>query len=231
MQDIQGKAIVDYWNGEKSAQLKVHTSYGELEKMPVKVFFRSETQLPALEKYALSLCQGKTLDVGAGAGSHSLILQKRGIDVTPLDISPLCVEVMQSRGIKHVICDDIFALETHRFDTILILMNGLGLAKNLEGIPGFLYKMQQLIQPDGQLLIDSCDVSYLAEEGSQKDGYMGEIFYQFEYKGEKGPIFPWLYADIQTFQQIVQPLGWHFQVIYEEPTGQYLARLIRDERA
>ena len=42
----------------------------------------------------VDMATGKTLDVGAGSGCHSLVLQEKGIDVTAIDISPLSVETI-----------------------------------------------------------------------------------------------------------------------------------------
>jgi 2-polyprenyl-3-methyl-5-hydroxy-6-metoxy-1,4-benzoquinol methylase len=54
-----------------------------------------------IEQKALKLSKGKVLDIGAGAGSHSLYLQnERNLDVTALDISPKSIEVCKLRGIK-----------------------------------------------------------------------------------------------------------------------------------
>ena len=85
--------------------------------------------MPELEKHALQLVKGKVLDVGAGAGAHSLYLQDSGYDVTAMDISELSCEVMTERGIKNVICNDVWNCKVEQFDSILLMMNGIGLVK------------------------------------------------------------------------------------------------------
>jgi hypothetical protein len=99
--------------------------------MPIETLFRSFAGMPELEQKALKLAQGRTLDVGAGAGCHSLILQEKGIDVTAIDISPLSVETMRERGVMKVLQQDFFTLNT-QFDTILLLMNGIGIVGKAE---------------------------------------------------------------------------------------------------
>lgn len=223
--DILGKALMDYIQGHIDAQLLVNTSYGEIETMPVHTFFRTENDLPLLEQYALNLCSGKVLDVGAGAGSHSLLLQKKGLQVYALDISPLAVKVMRERGVKNAVCGDIFEFSASTFDTILLLMNGIGLAGNLQKLPELLSKFKKLLKPGGQLLLDSCDVSYLAEDNRNQSGYVGEITYQFEYNHVTGEPFGWLYLDAVKLKSFAKQAGWNSQIIYEDETGQYLARL------
>jgi SAM-dependent methyltransferase len=225
MSDILGKALSDYVNGETEAILLVHTSYGEIDTMPAGVFFRDFSQMPDLEKYMLSLCKGKILDAGAGAGSHSLWLQKKGLEVTALDISPAAVHIMQQRGVHQAICGDIFTYTGPKFDTILLMMNGIGIAGTIQGLRKLLKRFKKMLNPGGQILLDSCDVSYL-EESNIYTHYIGEVTYQFEYKGQKGEPFEWLYLDIPTLQEVAAKEGWHCQIIYEEEET-YAARLVR----
>lgn len=224
---LPGKAILDYWRGDTAATLLVHNNYGEPEPMPVRTFFRTEAELSDLEQYAIDICRGHVLDVGAGAGRHSLILQQK-FSVTAIDISPECVAVMRERGVKQALQADVFTYAPEiRFDTILLLMNGLGIAGNLQQLPGFLTTLKQLLASGGQILMDSCDVSYLVEDTFPQDRYVGEITYQFEYQGEKEAVFPWLYLDSWRLRQAAWQVGLRSQVIYEAETGEYLARLTK----
>jgi SAM-dependent methyltransferase len=223
MADVLGRAMKDYLEGDKEAFLVLHTSYGEIEAMPVNVFFRDYEQMPALEKYALSLCTGRVLDAGAGAGSHSLVLQKRGLSLTALDISPIAVEVMRQRGVRQVVAGDLFKLSLEPFDTILLLMNGIGIARDMKQVKYLLKHLKTLLLPGGQILLDSCDVNYLDGENIYQH-YIGEVTYQFEYKTEKGDPFGWLYLDVKTLKKTARASGWQCQIIYEEGES-YLARL------
>jgi SAM-dependent methyltransferase len=223
MTDVLGRAMIDYLGGDKEAFLVLHTSYGEIEAMPVSVFFREYEQMPALEKYALSLCKGRILDAGAGAGSHSLLLQDSGLTVTALDISPMAVEVMRQRGVQQVVAGDLFELSPEPFDTILLLMNGIGIARDMKQVKYLLKHLKTLLLPEGQILLDSCDVNYLAGENVYQH-YIGEVTYQFEYKGQKGEPFGWLYLDVKTLKKTARVAGWQCQIIYEEGES-YLARL------
>lgn len=132
--DVFGNALSDFYELKKPGKLWLHNNYGKPEDMPVEVFFRSEDEISELDEYALSLCKGKVLDIGAGVGAHSLILQSYGIDVTALEISAKACKIMKSRGVKKIIHGDIFA-EQKKYDTLLLLMNGIGLCGD-NGGPG-----------------------------------------------------------------------------------------------
>jgi SAM-dependent methyltransferase len=223
MADLLGRALYDYLKGDQEAFLLVHTSYGEIDVMPLAVFFREYEQMPALEKYALSLCKGRVLDAGAGAGSHAIVLQNRGLDVFALDISPKAIEVMQQRGVKKLAAGDLFTFTSPPFDTILLMMNGIGIARDMQQIDHLLKHLKTLLLPGGQILLDSCDVSYLSGENIYQN-YVGEVTYQFEYKGEKSEPFGWLYLEAVALKKKAKTAGWQCQIIYEEGES-YLARL------
>jgi methylase of polypeptide subunit release factors len=96
MKDVLGTAISDYYHNTSTGKLWVHNKYGPKEEMPVDVYFRDMEDMPELEWAALHQCRGRILDIGAGAGSHALALQKMGLDITALDISPKSVAVMRA---------------------------------------------------------------------------------------------------------------------------------------
>ncbi len=224
--DILGRAISDYYNYERSHILWVHDKHGPKVEMPVATYFRNEDKMPELELTALNLCKGKVLDIGAGAGSHSLALEDRGIKVTAIDISPLAVEVMNMRGVTKAMQQDIFLFSGKRFDTLLLLMNGIGLCGNIEGLRRFLIHVKKLLRPGGQLIFDSSDVAYLFEDDIPVlDHYYGEIACRYEYRRQKSDWFTWLYIDRNTLNMIAGDEGWNMELITEDESGQYLARL------
>lgn len=225
MKDIHGKAILDFYKHKKSADLILNNSYGDPEEMPVEVFFRDQLDFTTIEHLAMIECEGKILDVGAGAGAQSLVLQDWGKDVIPLDNSPGCVEVMNLSGISNVVCEDFFK-HIGKYDTLLLLMNGLGIVGRLNQIPAFLKHCRTLLKPDGQILLDSSDINYLYDDETDlPNGYYGEVQYQYQYLNDKGDWFDWVYADQETLIKIVEQEGLETEILLTEETDQYLARI------
>ncbi|WP_437922034.1 class I SAM-dependent methyltransferase [Sphingobacterium sp. LRF_L2] len=226
--DVYGEALYDFFILQKTKEpLLLHSSYGDIEEMPIEVFFRDEDDFPELEHIALALCDGHVLDVGAGVGSHALYLQHKGFTVDTIEQSTLACNVMRSRGIQHVQSGDFFNLKDRKYDTLLFLMNGIGLAKTLEGFRELLRHAKGLLSDRGQLLFDSSDISYLYEEYkiARPPHYLGEIRFQYEYKGNMGSPFQWLYIDQQELIKIATEENWVVQILYEDENDQYLVRM------
>lgn len=229
--DIFGEALQDYFEKRIQSPLILHNNYGEDEEMPLDIFFRDPEDFPELEFIALALCDGKVLDVGAGAGSHSLYLQEKGFEVTALDLSPQACNVMKNRGVKKVLNRNIFDYVAVKYDTLLFLMNGIGLAENIEGLQKLLVQCKKILTKGGQLIFDSSNIAYLYEEDLSlpKNHYYGEVIFQYEYKSEQGAPFGWLYIDQKTLIKLAQQDGWVVQILYEDENDQYLVRLsLRD---
>lgn len=224
--DILGKALSDYYYQNKATPLLLHTSYGTTEDMPVDWFFRDEEDFPLLEQKALDLCKGNILDIGAGVGSHALYLQQQGLAVTALDISPRAAWIMSKRGVTDVRCMPYQDFKEAKFNTILLLMNGIGIVGRLHALPQFLNHIRQLLMPHGQLLFDSSNITYLYENSSlPQNTYFGEISYQFEYQSTKSKWFDWLYIDSSTMLKEALRAGWHGELLYKDENDQYLMRL------
>ena len=155
MKDLFGKAILDYQTNNSPEDLITETTISEEDEMSVAYLFRSYNEMPKMEQHALLLATGKILDVGCGAGSHSLYLQnERGLAVTAIDISPNAIKACSLRGIKDARVQDVMTLENEKFDTILLLMNGAGMCGKLTNIPKFLLQLKALLNPGGQILLD-----------------------------------------------------------------------------
>ncbi len=226
MNDVLGQAVFNYLKTASKEKLWIYNQYGPREEMPLNVYFRNEDDMPDLEWLALERCKGKVLDVGAGAGSHALILQQNNVDVTALDISPLLNQVMISRGVKKVIQGDIYSYNEQKFDTILLLMNGIGLAGSVSGLKQLLHHLKTLLNPNGQIIFDSSDVAYLYNGNPPAGIYYGEIAYQYAYNKVKTDWFNWLYIDEHSMKTIAADCGFDVEILLEDEFGQYLARLV-----
>lgn len=233
--DVFGAALQDYHlHGTSSEPLLLHNSYGETEEMPVDIFFREPEDFTDMEIIALSLCDGKVLDVGAGVGSHTLYLQSKNMEVEALEISPPACSIMRTRGVFHVIEDDFFGFKNpgYGYDTLLFLMNGIGISGDLNGLINVLKHAETLLNLGGQLIFDTSDIAYLYEDGSvlPPKGYYGEISYQYEYLGQRGKPFKWLYLDQQTLIRIGHERGWVVQILDEDENDQYLVRMEKRQK-
>lgn len=230
MTDLPGLAIADYYLGCANGHLMVEYSDGSSEEMPVCYYFRGEDEMPGLELVAIQECRGRILEVGAGAGSHALVLQSWGREVTALDISPLSVDIMKRRGLRSVVRSDVFLFGGERFDTILMLMNGIGIVGNLKGLRALLGHLRHLLLPGGQLLFDSSDVSYLyADTPKPEDRYFGEVQCRYSYRRFHTDWFSWLYLDYRTLSQIASEEGWSTELLLDDGDDQYLVRLTRSK--
>lgn len=232
--DPMGAAIADYFKWHKADRLRVFSSQFDEDEIPVEELFRTEKQMPLLERTALQMATGRILDVGAGSGCHSLALQEAGKEVHAIDISPLSVEVMKQRGVRSVSQTNLFNEHfADEYDTILMLMNGSGIIGKLENLPDFFRKMKLLLRPGGCVLMDSSNLSYLFEE---EDGsividlagdYYGEVDFQMQYKNVKGDSFDWLYIDFQTLSLYAAENGFTAEQVKEGTHYDYLAKLSR----
>ena len=229
--DPMGAAILDYQKSGRAGRLRVLSSMFEEDEMPVKHLFRKVKEMPMLEQKALQLTKGRILDIGAGSGCHTLALQEKGLEVKAIDISPLSCEAMELRGVMDAECINLFDehLETG-FDTILLLMNGTGIAGKTENLPALFNRLKALLNKGGQILIDSSDIKYIYEneDGSfdinLNTAYYGEVDYQMVYKDVKGDSFDWLYVDFPLLKSIAESCGLHGELIAEGEHYDYLAR-------
>ncbi|MFK5982187.1 MAG: class I SAM-dependent methyltransferase [Flavobacteriaceae bacterium] len=232
MTDILGKALLDFQNGNYTEDIRTETNISEEDILPLPYLFRGFSEMPQLEQKALELSKGTILDVGCGAGSHSLYLQKKGFEVTAVDTSEGAIEVCKLRGIDDTRCIDLLQFKNEKFDTILLLMNGTGIFQKLEFIDQYLQHLKSLLSPNGQLLIDSSDLKYMYDEGEDEgsimvpsDRYYGELEFIMYYKNWSSESFDWLYLDESTFKNACLTNGFNFEIIEQGENFDYLARL------
>jgi SAM-dependent methyltransferase len=220
--------LAAYVAGQGDTHLEMRTDIGGSEEVPAALFFRDPAEGGPLERRALEECRGRTLDVGAGVGAFSLPLQRRGLHVTALEVLPTACDILMRRGIRDVRRGDVDALgDLGQFDTVLAMMNGLGLAGSLAGLGRFLAALKRRLTRGGQILADSTDPEGWGVTGDGR--YPGEVHMQLVHEGSCGEPFPFLFVDADTLEREAGRAGLTCEVLERDDDGRYLVRLVPRE--
>ncbi len=236
MKDIIGQALLDYQNDNYTEDISTSSYLTKEDSIPIPYLFRSFDEMPVIEQKALALAKGSTLDIGCGAGIHSLYLQNtKKLEVTAIDTSAGAIAVCKKKGLANAKLLDLYDLKDQKFDTILALMNGIGIAKQLKAVPRFLEHLKSLLKPDGQILLDSSDIIYMFEKDS--DGgfyipghidYYGELVFTTSYKGNSTEV-PWVFVDYNTLVKHVTESGFNCELIQKGTHYDFLLRLTHSD--
>jgi SAM-dependent methyltransferase len=199
-------------------------------------YFASYADWPEIEQEAFGFVRGRVLDIGAGAGRHSLYLQQCGCQVTAIDNSPLAVQVCKERGLSDarvIAIEDIALLQPETFDTILMLGNNFGLF----GTPRKarrLLKVMRKITNAGAVIIgqtmdplrtsNPCHLAY-HERNRARDRQAGEVRIRVRFRDVIGPWIHYLFVSEQELVRILEGTGWGIERIIRDETPQYVAVL------
>lgn len=223
--DILGSAMESYFLRNDDTPVRVFINKNEEPEMFPSIFFRPYKNMLKYEKIALKESQGKVLDLGCGAGCHALYLQGKGYDVTAVEISKKSVKVAQKRGVVNVINEDWRNLSLKNFDTVLVLMNGMGLAESPAELKAMFRKLKSFLSKSGCVLIDSTDVTYAKADWPMLDTeYFGKVQFELKYKG-KTQCFPWLFVDFETAVQTAKSVKLNVEVLERARNGHFLLKL------
>lgn len=226
------QALQNYHLGKEPDTYEIIRDDGYSSTVPVSVFF-DNSNFDELELIALNNCTGKILDIGAGAGRHSLELQRRNANVTAIDISETAVSIMKHRDVERVLHSDIMDLSTMKFDTLLMLMNGIGMVGNPNNLEQFFKASKRLLTNNGVIVFDSLDVSITEdpvhvkyrERNVLNDKYSGQQKLKINYAGIVGEWFDWLHISFDDISSFAEKHGFSTELIAVEGSGQYVAKL------
>ena len=220
-------ALAAYRAGDREASLVMETDVGGAEEVPAALFFRSPEEMGPVERSALELASGRVLDLGAGAGAHAVPLSRRGLEVTAVEVLASGRAAMREAGVGDVRDGGLEGVGAEeRFDTVLVLMNGLGLAGTLSALPGFLQRLAALLDPGGRILADSTDPRGWDDEGDGR--YPGEVHMRLRCGTLSGPPFPFLFVHEEAVRAAAQEVGLEATVVAREEDGRFLVSLRRE---
>lgn len=224
--DVIGTAMLQFLESRQDKMLEISINGAVDESMPVSYFFRLPGSMDSLEQYALEHSHGNILDIGAGAGCHSLALKDAKHSVTPIDLSVNAVAVMKNRGLDEARVADINSY-TGKFDTLLLLMNGLGIGRTLTGTVDLLSKLRELLAPGGQIFGDSTDIRYMFDhaELQGQSPYYGEVSFGVSCEGIGSESFPWIFIDPNALTEACEQADLNCEIIGSDDGFHYLARM------
>ncbi len=124
------------------------------------LYFREYKQWSSVERRAIKLARGRVLDIGCGAGRHSLYLQQNGFNVTGIDISPGAIKVCKLRGLRKTIVrpvSDVDKFKPDSFDSVIMFGNNFGLFGSLKGAKTIRKKLYRITSPDARIIAGTLD--------------------------------------------------------------------------
>jgi SAM-dependent methyltransferase len=232
--DAFGRALLDHLAGGAGELVLERDDDYAGPALPAEVFFADPGDWPLPERQVFELVHGRVLDVGCGAGRHSLEAQRRGFEVVAIDISPGAVEVCRRRGVQDVRLLPLGGVDASLglFDTVLMMCGNVGLVGDAEEALRILRTLHDLTTPAGRIVLDSvdphqdADSSDLAyQERNRARGRMpGQVTIRLRYADRATPWFELLNLSPSELERLVVPTGWRTaQLVEGEPPDYYAA--------
>ncbi len=177
------------------------------------MYFREYKQWSSVERRAIKLARGRVLDIGCGAGRHSLYLQQNGFNVTGIDISPDAIKVCKLQGLRKAIVrsvTDVDKFNPDSFDTVTMFGNNFGLFGSLKETKMILKNLHRITSPDDRIIagilnpdktIDPDHLEY--HKMNRRRGRMpGQIRMRVRYRRTIGTWFDYLFVSPQEMKNI-----------------------------
>ena len=234
-QDAFGHGMLDYFHGTRTA-LVVERDDGYFEPdVRLQTYFAEYKEWHPHVRKAMRYTRGRVLDIGCGAGRHSLYLQQKGLAVVGIDNSPLAIEVCKLRGLRDVRPVPITRIGPRLgiFDTVLMLGNNFGLFGNPERARRLLRSLHGMTSRHGRIIAQSADpyrtnnpdhLEY-HERNRQRGRVAGQIKIRVRYRKYATPWWDLLLVSKQEMVNILDGTGWRANICLETETGPYTAIL------
>ncbi len=222
-QDAYGKQLLDEYLGQKkTSEIIERDDNLILTGSEEGMYFTEYEEWSEAEREAIGKARGKTLDIGCGAGRHSLYLQNKGFDVTGIDNSNGAVRVCKMRGLKKALVrsiEEIDKFPKNSFETILMLGNNFGLFGSRRKAKNILNQMSRITVENAQIIAGTLDPYQTTDENhlsyhrlNRRRGRMpGQIRIRVRYHRIVGEWFDYLFVSPAEMEDILQGTDWQIK--------------------
>jgi SAM-dependent methyltransferase len=239
--DVYGQQLWSYFKtGEPRSEI-IERDDGLLSRGQYggKLYFSEYKDWQKIEKEALKNVRGRVLDIGCGAGRHSLYLQGKGFAVTGIDNSPLAIKICRRRGLKKakvIGIEEVGKFKPDSFDTVIMMGNNFGLFGSFRMAQTLLKKLQRVTSPDALIIAmtrdpyTTTDPAHAAyHKRNRKRGRMaGQLRIRVRFKDVIGNWFDYLLVSKDELRKILKNTGWRVERFIDGNDGQYMM-LLRKE--
>jgi len=232
-EDAFGRMLWAYYNGQRVFEIDERDDgYIEASTSP-KMYFSDYEDWPQHEKKAIKYVKGRVLDIGCGAGRHSLYLQKKGLDVLGIDNSPLAIKVCKLRGLKKakIMSIEDIDFKPKSFDTIIMMGANFGLMGNFKKARRLLKKFHKITSDDGLIVAETRD-PYKTDNPAhleyhklnRKRGRMGgQVRIRVRFGKYATPWFDYLLVSKEEMEEILKGTGWKVKKYIDSGNALYIA--------
>ncbi|MEM2293796.1 MAG: methyltransferase domain-containing protein [Nitrososphaerota archaeon] len=230
--DVFGQILWARYRGEKVFEI-IERDDGYIDATDPSQYFSDYEDWPLIQKEAMEFVKGRVLDVGCGAGRHSIYLQSRGFDVLGIDISPLAIKICRLRGLKkaEVMAVEQLSFRPNSFDTIIMLGNNFGLLGNFKKAQRLLKKFYKITSGEALIIAETRD-PYKTDnpahleyhKRNRERGRMGgQIRMRHRFRQYTGKWFDYLFVSKEEMKEILKGTGWKLKKSIESQNSQYIA--------
>ncbi|UCE96499.1 MAG: methyltransferase domain-containing protein [Candidatus Bathyarchaeota archaeon] len=233
-EDAVGQAIWAFHRGNKSFEV-IEREDGYIDVTNPRLYFTEFNAWMADEKKAMDYVKGKVLDVGCGAGRHSLYLQKRGLQVLGIDQSPLAIKMCRQRGLKNAKIMPIRGInfKPNSFDTIIMMGNNFALLGDFENARRILKKFHKISSENGLIIASAVDVYPPTKDAQEHLAYFdfntkrgrmaGQWKVRIRFRKFATTWFDLLHVSKKEMGEILVGTGWRIKEFIDPNSVHYVA--------